>query len=223
MFIKHIGKHGDRKVAVVFRQVPEEDHMALVVYTEVLPTHMHDSLMKVIESPAGQEEAELSNALHRNLFPDGRQMLETLHVEGMIKKVPTSQIIMTPNISSHVRLDELNTLLNTMAKGEEALKQLADLDSSSGFVDPKIKRAAEAAFKEGQKAKARPPASTAATGLLDDTSLARNLLEQATRMESEAKGLMAEAARMKKEAESLQPKPATTRGRKKAAVADVSQ
>lgn len=219
MFIKHIGKHGDRKVAVVFRQVPEEDHMALVVYTEVLPSHMHDSLMKVIESAAGQETPELSNALHRNLFPDGRQMLETLHVEGMIKKVPTSQIIMTPNASSHVRLDELNTLLNTMAKGEEALKKLADLDASSGFVDPKIKRAAEAAFKESQKS----PKTVPANDLLDDSSLARSLLEQATRMESEAKGLMAEAARMKKEAESLQPKPATTRGRKKAAVADVSQ
>lgn len=221
MFIKHIGKHGDRKVAVVFRQVPEEDHMALVVYSEVLPSHMHDALMKVIESPAGQEEPELANALHRNLFPDGRVMLETLHVEGMIKKVPTSQIIMTPNASSHVRLDELNNLLNTMAKGEEALKQLAELDTNSGFVDPKIKRAAEAAYKDKQKKSA--PIATPTDSLLDDSALAKNLLEQATRMEAEAKGLMAEAARIKKEADALAPKTAGTRGRKKAAVADVSQ
>ena len=28
--IKHIGKHGDRKVAIVFREVPGEEHMTLV-------------------------------------------------------------------------------------------------------------------------------------------------------------------------------------------------
>ena len=26
-FIRHVGKHGDRKVAVVFREVPGEPHM----------------------------------------------------------------------------------------------------------------------------------------------------------------------------------------------------
>ena len=35
-FLRHVGKHGDRKVAVVFREVPGEPHMALVVYTELL-------------------------------------------------------------------------------------------------------------------------------------------------------------------------------------------
>ena len=30
--IKHIGKHGDRKVAIVFREVPGETHMCLVIY-----------------------------------------------------------------------------------------------------------------------------------------------------------------------------------------------
>ena len=41
MFTKHIGKHGDRKVAVVFKEVPDEDHMSLVIYTEVLQSAMH--------------------------------------------------------------------------------------------------------------------------------------------------------------------------------------
>ena len=26
--IKHIGKHGDRKVAIVFREIPGEEHMS---------------------------------------------------------------------------------------------------------------------------------------------------------------------------------------------------
>ena len=48
--LKHIGKHGDRKVAIIFREIPDETHMALVLYTETMPVAMHDSLIKVIES-----------------------------------------------------------------------------------------------------------------------------------------------------------------------------
>jgi hypothetical protein len=29
-FMKHVGKHGDRKVCVLYRQVPNEEHMCLV-------------------------------------------------------------------------------------------------------------------------------------------------------------------------------------------------
>ena len=89
--LKHIGRHGDRKVAVLFREVPNEDHMCLVVYPETLPTHIHDSIMKTLESAVGQQAPNLAEALHRNLLPDGRPQLEALHKEGMIKKVPTNR------------------------------------------------------------------------------------------------------------------------------------
>ena len=36
-FIRHIGKHGDRKIAILYRQVPGEDHMCLVVQPDILP------------------------------------------------------------------------------------------------------------------------------------------------------------------------------------------
>jgi hypothetical protein len=35
--IKHVGKHNQKRVAIVYRTVPDEDHMALVVYSESLP------------------------------------------------------------------------------------------------------------------------------------------------------------------------------------------
>ena len=46
--IKHIGKHNNRKIVVVFRKVPGEDHLALVVYTDLIPTQIHDDIMKVL-------------------------------------------------------------------------------------------------------------------------------------------------------------------------------
>jgi hypothetical protein len=103
--LKHVGRHGDRKVAIIFREIPGEDHMCLVIYPDVLPTHIHDTVMRVLESPTGQQETSLANALHRSLLPDGRAILEALHKEGMLKKIPTNQVIVTPTTTSSVKLD----------------------------------------------------------------------------------------------------------------------
>ena len=210
--LKHVGRHGDRKVAILFREVPGEDHMCLVVYPETLPTHIHDSIMKTLESDVGQQAPNLADALHRNLLPDGRAQLVALHQEGMIKKIPCGQVIVTPNMNSSVKLDELNKIIKEMETGENALKRLQELDAAQGIVDPMTKRKAEAEFKRNQERIARgdaptqtATAQTANSGALDDRTLAANMLTQAKRMEQEARGMIAEAARMKKEAQQLDP------------------
>lgn len=204
--LKHIGRHGDRKVAILWREVPNEDHMCLVVYPETLPSHIHDSIMKTLESPVGQQATNLADALHRNLLPDGRVQLEALHREGMIKKVPTNQVIVTPNASSTVKLDELNRIVREMEQGQAAIDKLRQLDDSAGIVDPAVKRKAEAEFKRQQeRASAAPPLAADPNGALDDRALAASMLSQAKRMEQEAQSLINEAARMKKEAERMYP------------------
>lgn len=209
--LKHVGRHGDRKVAIIFREIPGEDHMCLVVYPEVMPTHIHDSIMRVLESAAGQLETSLSNALHRNLLPDGRPILEALHKEGMLKKIPTNQVIVTPTAHSSVKLDELNRLVKEMEMGDEAKQRMANLDKNSGFVAPEVKREQEREFKRRQLEEAQrrqnagQPPIPATNNALDDQSIANNMLAQAKRMEIEANGLISEAARMKKDAERLFP------------------
>jgi DNA-binding HxlR family transcriptional regulator len=201
--LKHIGRHGDRKVAILFREVPNEDHMCLVIYPETLPTHIHDSIMKTLESEVGQQATNLADALHRNMLPDGRPQLEALHREGMIKKIPTNQVIVTPNAQSTVKLDELNKIIREMETGQQAVDRLKELDASQGMVDPYTKRKAEAEFKRQQQP--APVAQAPANAALDDKSLAVNMLAQAKRMEVEARGLIAEAARMKKDAQRMHP------------------
>ena len=241
--LKHVGRHGDRKVAILFREVPGEDHMCLVVYPETLPTHIHDSIMKTLEGDVGQQAPNLADALHRNLLPDGRPQLVALHQEGMIKKIPCNQVIVTPNTNSSVKLDELNRIVKEMETGENALKRLQELDAAQGIVDPLQKRKAEAEFKRNRERQSRgespidtAPAQSNNAGALDDRTLATNMLAQAKRMEIEAKGMIAEAARMKKDAQRMFPgvqaseAAATvavtetvavkTRGRKKAVTAD---
>lgn len=237
--IKHIGKQGDRKVAIVFREVPGEEHMCLVVYPDVLPMHLHDGLMAAIESAEGQSAENLGDALHSKLFNDGRPMLIALHSEGMLKKVQTETVIVTPAQNSHVRLDELNSILREMKTGEEAIRKMAELDADSGYTGKARRRddfgrevgAPSETVQRGAQTVAGSDADLAQraqapqNAALDDTSIASNLKLQAQRMATEAQGLLAESERMIKEAnEMLGISDAPKRGRKpKAKVADAAK
>ena len=206
-FLKHIGKHGDRKVVIIFRQIPGDEHMCLCIYPDLLASHWHDTIMKVLESPVGQSSDEFADALNRNLLPDGRNILGALHAERMMKRVNTEQVLMTPTINSNVKLSELNKILNEMKKGEDAVRKMAEIDGARGLVAPKQKRAAEAQYKAEQQAPKAQSGYTAAPtdGALDDKALAANMLTQAVRMHNEATSMINEAARMRKEAEKMFP------------------
>jgi len=205
-FIKHVGKHGDRRVAVVYRTVPNEEHMALVIYPDTLSAPFHDSVMKVIESEVGQSSESLADAMHRSLLTDGRPMLATLHKEGKIKKVQTNQIVVTPNATSHVRLDELNKIFDGMEAGGEAAKNMADLDANAGLVDPNEQRRNEAVIAE------------TGADVVTDESLAADMVAQSVQMATEATALLAESKRLQKEAIQLNPALKPKRAVKKKAV-----
>lgn len=197
-FLKHVGLHGDRKVAVVFRQVPNEEHMCLVVYTQLLNQNIHDPLVATIESDIGQVSKDLADALNRTHTRDGKIILQVLHQEGMLKKVNTEQIVMTPAPKQHIRLNELNKLLNEMEQGEEAVRRLAEIDASRGLQDP---------VDIAKRMRGEQPAADRMYGSKDtlgDNELANSLRQQAARMSSEAKGLLAEADRLLKEAAQME-------------------
>jgi len=202
--IKHVGKHGDRKVAIIFREVPGEEHMCLVVYTETLPIAMHDAMMRTIESPVSQNAEHLGDALFRELFSDGRPMLQTLHAEGMMKKVQTKQVVVTPNASSHVNLEEMNNILRKMKLGESAVREMAELDSNRGMTG-KARRRDDYGREIGAPTDMVRAGSSAVAGsdaalALDDAAIANNLRSQAERMATEAKTLLAESNRLMQEA-----------------------
>lgn len=209
-FLKHVGKHGERKVAVIFRQIPGEEHMCLVVYTELLNQNIHDPLITCIESDQGQASENLGDALNRSYTKDGQIILQMIHREGMMKKIQTNQVVMTPRPNQSVRLSELNTILNEMAKGEDAVRKLADIDASRGLQDPKdVKRRKREREELNNPA---PPATNYPQGILDNSNLANNLRAQAAKMEAEAKGLLSESARLQQEAAQMDGvKPAASR------------
>lgn len=211
-FIKHVGKHGDRKVAIVFREVPGEPHMALVVYTEILNRSIHDPLIKCIESEIGQTAEDLATALNRSYTTDGQIILQKLHAEGMLKKVQTELIVMTPAPNTKIKLSELNKVLDEMQKGDAAVKKLQEMDSQRGMQDP---MSVARKMREGRDAivaeRNAPVGVAGSSDVLGDTSLANNLRQQAAKMSAEAKGLLVEAERLSQQAEELAPTKKVTK------------
>ena len=210
-FTRHVGKHGDRKVAVVFREVPGEPHMALVVYTEILNRTIHDPLIQCIESDIGQSSEDLALALNRTYTTDGQVILQKLHAEGMLKKVQTELIVMTPQPNTRIKLSDLNKILDEMKMGEAAVKKLAEMDSQLGMQDPMAVARRMRGDKDAFTPETIPGVKNAPVGFvanddtLGDNTIANNLRQQALRMAAEAKGLLAESDRMLKEAETLAP------------------
>jgi hypothetical protein len=140
--------------------------------------------------------------------------------------------MMTPAPNQNIKLDELNTLLNEMARGEEAIRKLAEIDSSRGLQDPKdvARRVRENTQNKAAKTNQSPVAED---GFLGNTQLATSLRNQAAKMASEAQGLLAESDRLLKQASQLEvpsapelsvadilekSAPKKTRTRRKAAV-----
>ena len=222
--IKHIGKHNGKKIVVLWRKTPNEDHMALVAYSDTLPRMIHDEVMKQLESPIGQNAVEFSDVLFRTIMADGRNALEVMHKEGFIKKVPTSQILITPTAKSSVRLDELNSILDEMSKGEAAIKRLNDIDKSAGMQTKKrVREGREVGMPPNNSSVSRTNIDVEATdtaasyikGALSDSDLAEQRLSQAEQMKTQAAQLIAEAKRLETEAKQLAPaKNGTTKTKK---------
>jgi hypothetical protein len=207
--IKHVGKHNQRRVAIVYRTVPDEEHMALVMYTDSLPSMVHDEAMKVLESDVGQQAKELADALFRATMADGSYCLTTIHKGGYLKKVPTNQVIVTPTAKSTCRLDELNNLLKKIEEGGDAAAALADMDANRGI---------KGVMQEGREV-GQPAQPFTGADALTDTNLATQRTTQAEKLEAEAKVLLAEAKRLKQEATQLSQPKATNVGKTKKASA----
>lgn len=106
--MKHVGIHGDRKVAVMFRQVPNETEHCLVVYTEALPEDTKQAVISCVESANGQNSASLADAAANHKTVQGESLLNILHVGNFMNKVPASEIMLTPNQATKVSLAEVN-------------------------------------------------------------------------------------------------------------------
>jgi hypothetical protein len=135
--LKHIGriKTTGRKVIVAYRTLPGESDAALIIPTEALTPEQHDSIISLVESPAGQNAYEFAEVLARSRFPDGSVILANLHFNSRLVKVKTSTVEMLPNSHSTIGLDQLNQVIaeqrglsvNDLALGNGSSAQIEEI------------------------------------------------------------------------------------------------
>ena len=106
--MKHVGKYGEKPCVVVFREIPNEPENCLVIMSDSLDEVKHDNLMNVVQSAEGQEAKEFSEVLNRRQFSSGENMLQQLHAEGKLAKVPVSMVSLTPTPNDSIALAEVN-------------------------------------------------------------------------------------------------------------------
>lgn len=202
MALKHVGriKTNRSRVVVAYRTIPGEPYSALVIPTGELPSDEHDTLMKAVESAAGQQANEFYEVMQRTVLPDGRNMLVGFHQRGNLRKYATDQIEMTPNTNTSIMLSELNSVI--------AEQQGISVDDLS--LDPK--QTAQQYTNTETTATQEPvaePVQTAPDGVLSDDDLAAQYRSQADALFKEAKAL-------REQAEELSPTKKRTTTKKKA-------
>ena len=188
-------KNNGAKLAVVFRTLPGEATSALVCGTNALPDAFHDSLMSLIESDSGQQANELADVLAVRRFPDGSNMLEFLHRNGLLTKVATTMVTMVFDNKNQITLSELNQLVADQ-KGI-TIDQLAITESTE-------QKPASPTTKESVKTKwdkAREDKIKENEIVVDTTPVELS----PTEMRSRADALFKEAARLRKEADTIDP------------------
>jgi hypothetical protein len=136
------------------------------------------------------------------MFADGRPMLRALQADGILQKVPTDAVLMTPTSNDTIGLDELNVLIaeqrncavdelctfvSGAPKGGVSVEDIAKIEDLGRDVG-------EPAFTE----KPAAPLKANENEVLSDKDIAKSYRSQADAMYKEA-------ARLRKEADSLDP------------------
>ncbi len=188
--MKHVGKmkNNGAKVVIAYRTLPGDPYSALVIGTNALGDTYHDSLMSLVQENSAQQANELADVLSVRKFPDGSNMLEWLHTRGMLKKVPTDGVLVTPTPNTNVQLDELNNII-----AEQKGVSLEDLAVTDGNTKNKP------AKKETQKQ------TVSEEVLTEDTTRSNGFELTPAEMRSRADALFKQAQALRKQADSIDP------------------
>ena len=184
MSLKHVGRlvSNKRRVVVAYRVVPGEPENCIVVTTENLDAADHDSLIKLVESPAGQEANELADAMMRTSLSDGSNMLARFHTTGKMVKLATNLVEMIPNSNTTILLSQLNEVI----AGQQGIT-VGDL---------------------AIKGRAQPKQSTQPVQVVETVAPVDGILTDemiAAKYRSDADRLSKEAAALRRQAEDLVP------------------
>ena len=144
--LKHVGQitNTQRRCVVVFREVPDEPENCLIVDTDAPQDWMHDDVINAVESPGAQASPNFYEYAQRSMFTDGFNMLQTMNARNLLQKVRTDNIMMTPNQTSQVKLNELNDIIREQPAEPSSYTQLmGEADMQGKDTSPVVTEAAQ--------------------------------------------------------------------------------
>lgn len=197
--LKHIGKmkNTGTKVIVVFRTLPGDSNMALVLPTTTLPDQYHNAIMDLVETAPSQNSFEFGEQMFIKFFPDGRPMLQAMQADNRMQKVPTDTVIMTPTNQHTMPLDELNVLIAEQKNCTvDELCTFVKGSTPSTKLKEQVKKEVVPAVDTDIPAPLR--AQAASNEALSDKDIAKSYRSQADAMYKEA-------AKLRKDADELDP------------------
>jgi hypothetical protein len=199
--IKHVGRitTTGRKCLVAYRTLPGDAYSSLIIDTTSLPDEQHNALIQLVESPSSQSAYEFAEVLARAKFPDGSTMLPALHMQGKLLKVPTDQVVMTPNFTASISLAELNQII-----AEQRGVSVSDLSVKEP--EGKVEVVSVAEVNDPSKDSGRTTSgSVSGEESLETTTSFNSSEDEAKYYRSQADRLSKEAAALRRKAEELVP------------------
>lgn len=193
--MKHVGKYGEKPCVVVFREVPNEPENCLIVISEGLAERDHDDLMETVASAEAQATGDVSNVMARRQMTNGENLLNYLHFNKKLQKVPVGMVTLTPMPGQAIALAEVNA----------EIKKITN-DPVAPVTDPTH-------LNENNPATSQVNPSTVDTSTVAPAeNPAQGMLLQAELMEQDAENLLAESRAKRAEAYELDPSLKPKRG-----------
>ena len=195
--LKHVGKVGSKPCVVLYREVPNDPEFCLVVETQGLDYVQHDALMNVVQSPEAQESNEISEVLFRRQFPDGSNMLNSLHFNRKINKVAVSLVTLTPNPNVDVPLVDVLKELKKIKNGSNPPTKIE--------ADPSALTESTVVETQLISTQTDQEVITEDQPVVGNDDMASQLLFHANLLEEDAKILLAQAEEKRQQAYTLNP------------------
>jgi hypothetical protein len=111
---KHVGiiKNTGTRIAVVYRELPDDKEHCLVIETDRLPDMFAQQINDLVNSSEAKQTNNFFEVLHRRMTPEGENFLLALHNRQLLKKVKVNDVHLYPRPGTPLELSILNQSLN---------------------------------------------------------------------------------------------------------------
>lgn len=134
---RHIGilNNTGARVAVIFRELPDDPSSCLIAEMDRLPDRYHDPLQEILNSKEAAQTHDFYTVLHRRRLPDGNNALQGFHTNGLLRKVKVEEVDMIVGPHQHVPLKMINDQINGTAVEAQEVAKIAPVTEKTPVTD----------------------------------------------------------------------------------------